>query len=230
MKRFTRLLVPIACLSAPVAGTAQVLEYIDCEVRDLPSFIAATGQFFDSMSGGFRPSISIDWNLWNGSSSATHTVVVQYQSHTELETFIERLGDSAAFAQLVGSVSAVASCANEGLAVQLGVWGDMEAPWEYYAVYPVTVTDGAAYTEAFEDYAASVVDDAPGAIIHYQNRAGQEDVTNFVVFLSPSLASLNEFLDDLTSSAAYADFVDEVAAIRTLGTAGQAQRLITWEP
>lgn len=55
-------------------------------------------------------------------------------------------------------------------------------------------------------------------------------MTNFVVFFSPSLASLNEFLDDLTASEAYADFVEEVADIRTLGTATQSQRLVTWEP
>jgi hypothetical protein len=230
MQRLIRLLASIACLSVPGVGTAQVLEYIDCEVRDPASFTAAIEHFFESMSGGFRPSMSIDWDLWNGSSPATHTVIIAYENHRELETFVERLGDNPVFAQLLASVGSVATCANEGLAVQIGAWGNQDAPWEYYAVYPVTTTDGAAYTKAFEDYAESIVDEAPGPIQHYQNRAGEEGVTNFVVFLSPSLASLNEFLDNLTASDAYADFVDEVADIRTLGTATQAQRLITFEP
>ena len=83
------------------AGSAQVLEYIDCEVRDPASFIAASEQFFNAMSGGLRPTISIDANLWNGSSSATHTVIVAYGGHQDLETFINRIDDNpAAYAQL----------------------------------------------------------------------------------------------------------------------------------
>lgn len=144
---------------------------------------------------------------------------------------MERIeGNPAAYGQLLNSINNVAQCQSEGLAVQFGAWGDLEAPFEFIAVYPLTTTDAARYGAALEEYAESISREAPGPIYYYQNRAGREDATHFVVFASPSLASLNEFLDNLTASPAYETFVGDVAEIRTLGTAWQSQRIAFWAP
>lgn len=231
MNRKLFALSSLACLVWHGAGSAQVLEYIDCEVSDSASFMAASERFLDAMSGGERPTVSVDLNLWNGTDPSTHTVVVAYGGHQSLETFFDRIEQNqAAYMQLLSSLNEVSRCVNEGLAVELGGWGDMEAAWEFYAVYPVATTAAAQYAEAFEDFAGAVADDAPGPIYFYENRAGEEGVTHFVVFTSPSLASLNGFLDDLSASSDYASFVEAVADIRTLGTATQAQRIVTWAP
>ncbi len=218
-------------LSNLASAQGQVVEYIECTVEDPASFIAAATRFLDSMSGGVRPTFALDETLWNGESDATHAVILEYPDHQSLEAWFDRIGENpAAWMQLMNSISASATCPSEGLAVQRGAWGDTEADWSYYAVYPLNVTDVGLYMDAFEELAEEIADDLPGSLYIFENRAGLAGVTHFAVFFSPSLAALNEYLDTLQESDDFADFLDVVGSIRTVGTATQRRRMITIEP
>jgi hypothetical protein len=221
-------LLSVVSASWSSSAFAQAVEYFDCQVRDPASFTAAVEQFYDAMSGGVRPPVFIDTHLWNGSNPATHSVIVIHESHQALEAFLDRIAaNPGPYAQLLNSVNNVADCASEGLAVQLNAWGNTETPLKYYALYPVSTTDGARYGAALTEYVESLIDEAPGPIFYYQNRAGLEDVTNFIVFGAGSLAALNSFIDTMTASREYTTFVRSVAAIRTLHTPSQAQRIVS---
>jgi hypothetical protein len=183
------------------------------------------------MAGGPRPAISLDAMLWNGENRATHRVIVNYESYQAYESFRGRLVNSAAAMQLGNSIRLSSDCFSEGLAIERRFWGNREAEFEYIAVYPAAVSNSGAYVAALEGLMTSSVGlQAPGPVILYENRAGNEGVSHYVVFLSPTFAALNEHLDRLLASDSYAMFLEEVRDIRELQTANQAQRLRTWEP
>ena len=229
-KKMTQLIVALSVFGITSVGKAQIVQYIGCVVDDVPSLTAAMSSFYDSMAGGARPTVSLDLEIWNGEDPATHTIIVEYPDYQALEAFRSRMAGSVAFLVLGNSFESVASCDTEGLAVEMGFWGDRDAEWEFAAVYPLMATDQGRYADAFAEFAESLIETAPGPIALYQNRAGVQNASNFVVFFASSLAGLNEFIDDILESDGYEEFIEEVTLIRTIGTASQIQRIRTWTP
>jgi hypothetical protein len=170
-------------------ANAQLVVYVGCVVEDVPSFVSAISNFYEAVEGGVRPTIGLDQEIWNGESPATHTVILEYPDYETLEAFRNRTFGTMPGLTLFSSISSVATCPTEGLAIEQGVWGDRDAGGEYTAVFPLVTTDQNRYAEIFGDLAESLIEDAPGAIYLYANRAGVQTATNFVVYVAPTSLS-----------------------------------------
>ena len=155
--KITQLFVALFVFGITNVGNAQVLQYIGCVVDDVPSLTAAMSRFYDSMAGEARPTVSLDLEIWNGENPETHAIIIEYPDYQTLETFRNRVRSSgAAILGLGNSFESVASCDTEGLAVEMGFWGERDADWEFAAVYPLTATDPGRYADAFAAFAESL--------------------------------------------------------------------------
>lgn len=226
-----KVCLPIALLCAPHLSNAQALTYADCVVEDVPSLQAAISSFYDSLEGGPKPTIYLDQWLWNGELEPTHRVIVAYPDYAALEALRARVASNPAAAIIAGnSFEHAADCQTDGLAVFRGAWGNQGVQPVYWQVYGISTTDGAAYAAALAELSEAQGDAAPGITLLFENRAGISGDTHLVVIGTPTLAGLNEYLDELFASDDFADFIDDVAAIRTLTWRAQAFRMRTWTP
>jgi hypothetical protein len=225
-----KFLVAVFLLGMSSVGSAQVLQIVGCEVENADEFAATINSFYEAMSGGDRPTITLVQNTFNGPSDQTHTVLVEHSSYESQQAWAGRVGQTPA-AQLVFATSADnQECDNQGLSVELASWGDRSADWGYNAVFPVTTSDAEAYTAAFADLITSDTgESAPGATILYESRAGATS-THVVALLAPDFATLNNYLDTLFQSDDFESFIDEVSEIRSIGLRTQNRRVRTWEP
>lgn len=234
--KLVSLLSTLFLLGVTNNGAAQVMGYTACIVEDPSSFVAALNTFWDSMSNveaTNRPTAMINQTLWNGGARATHSIAAHYPDYAAWEDSRARIAaNAAAWTRLGMSFSAIADCPFDALFVRLGSWGNVAADWEYYAVYGLRTTDIRAYMEAFEEFAQSdTMKAAPGPVELWEHRAGAaQGPTHFMNFHAPSFSALNSFIDSLGQSEDYADFVEEVESIRTLGIASQYRKIMTLEP
>ena len=216
------------CASNSVS--AQVLQYIGCDVEQPGQFVSMVDSVFDAMSGGYRPTVRLLQNTFNGPNPNTHTVLLEHADYVGVQTWAQRVATTPA-AQLVFQRNGDnQECNTQGVVVQRASWGDQDADWGYVAVFPVTTSDAGAYSVLFDELMSSETgEDAPGATTLYEARAGAPN-THFVVAQAPDFASLNAFLDTLLQSDDYADFAEEASEIRSLGVRTQSRHVRTWEP
>ena len=230
-----KLMAALLLCAGVNTAAAQMIAYTGCAVREPNSVIAALNSFWEAMStpeSAGRPTLMLSEALFNGPAPGTHSLAAQYADYAAYEASRARIAAKpGVWTALVNSVSAVADCPTDGLFVQMESWGDMDADWTHYAVYPFRTTDIRAYIKAFDKFANSkTMESAPGPVVLWENRAGGQGASHFVNFHAPSFAELNSFLDSLLDSEDYADFVDDVASIRTLGVALQYRKVMMWEP
>ena len=227
--RLAKAFVAVFLIGMSHTGTAQIVTYLGCQVEDTGEFVQAVSDFYDAMAGGPRPTITLLDNTWNGPGDQTHTIVTEHDSYASLEAWDRRIGDTSAAMLVIERAGDNVSCPNDGLLIERGAWGDSSAEWNYSAVYPLIVTDAAAYADAFGELAESDTGQAaPGAMTLYQRRAGGANATHIVVVTAPSLASLNDYIETLFGSEDYEDFADDVEDIRTLLPPDQSRRIGTW--
>jgi len=231
LKKSVLALVPIFLLGMTNVGAAQVFSYFDCEVSSASAFEDAVTRVHEELSGGLRPTVFLDQSIWNGASETTHVLLLEYANYQDFETVERRIADTPSAALLIESIWEVAECDTEGLAIERGFWGDPEAEWNFYAVIPIVTTDPGLYAEAFGELTDSQSESTSlEGIGLYESRAGGEGANYFVVLGASGMAALNENLDTLQQSDDFADFLEEVASIRTVGPAIQRRRMRTWEP
>lgn len=228
--RLVRVLVAVALLGASNQGAAQVLQYLGCELEKTSEFAEMINDYYAELEGGTRATVTLMVNVWNGPNDQTHTVLFEADDYESLDVWNRRVLTTPEAALIIERAEDLSVCENDGLLVERASWGDRDAEWSHNAVFPVTTSDAGAYAEALDELFTSETGQAqPGATILYERRAGAP-YTHFVVALAPSFAALNNYLDLLFQSDDYADFAEEVAEIRTLGTPTQSVRYRTWEP
>ncbi|HMB74565.1 MAG TPA: hypothetical protein VKQ06_13410, partial [Gammaproteobacteria bacterium] len=182
-------------MTTAATANAQVVIYRSCAVSDGSSLIAALTAFYDSISGVAKPAATLYSDIFNGDSPTTHVLVEDFTSYEALEAWRNRVAQSpAALLQLGASANSAASCQSEGLALEVGFWGDRDAVTDYHFVFPISTTDAARYAAAFAQLAEDL--DSPGPTGLYVNRSGVPDTTHFVVQWGPSLAALNHWADE----------------------------------
>jgi hypothetical protein len=213
-------------LTVAATANAQIVIYRSCVMGDMPTAIAALTAFYDAISGVEKPAATLYNDIFNGDSPVTHVLVEDFTSYEALEAWRDRVAESpAALLQLVASAS-TAACQSEGLALEVGFWGNREGLPDYHFVFPISNTDATRYAAAFGQLAENL--DSPGPTGLYVNRSGVPDATHFVVQWGPSLAALNHWADQYPQSEAFQRFSQEVNAIRTVGPILQRQVVASW--
>ncbi len=217
-------------LCASTNASAQIIQYVGCDVEQAGQFEATITRVFDEMSGGYRPTVTLMQNTFNGPNPQTHTVLFEHENYEGVQTWAQRIAATPSAQLILQRTGENRECNNQGLVVERASWGDQDADWGYLAVFPVTTSDATAYAALLDELFTSETGQAfPGATMLFEARAGTAN-THFVVAQAPDFASLNAYLDTLFQSDDYADFAEEVAAIRSLGLRTQSRHVRTWEP
>jgi hypothetical protein len=228
-KKFWHVFACVAAfplLAASNIVNAQAIEsVIGLDVDNPRAFIAAMGRLNES--GATSGQTATVWaNVYDGSSPATHTVVVGYNSFEDRDTAIERRNASKGWVDFQQTLVGVAQVVNTSMAVEAFREG---SGWEGHGALSATlmsVTDPAEYAEAF----ARLVDriDNPGSIRLMQMPFGGEGTTHVALFTAPNAAALAQFLTDMVASDDYRRFNNDVKDIRRINTVNLYQRVATF--
>jgi hypothetical protein len=206
------------------------LQYVGCEVEQPGQFVGMIDNVYSTMSGGYRPTVTLNQNTFNGPNRQTHMVVLEHPDYERMQSWAERVANTPAAQLIFARNGDNQDCYTQGIVIERASWGSSDTEWGYAALFPVTTSDSDTYAELLGDIADSPTGEAaPGEIILYESRAGSA-VTHFVFISAPDFASLNNYLDTLFQSEDYADFNEEAAEIRSIGVRTQTRRVRTWEP
>jgi len=96
----------------------------------------------------------------------------------------------------------------------------------YLAAYLVNVTDAAAYRAGIADLNRAVGN--PGVLRLVAFRSGNMGVTHAVLIGGPDFKAVNEYLDKLFASEAFAKFTSKVGPIRKLVSVQMYRRVDAW--
>lgn len=96
----------------------------------------------------------------------------------------------------------------------------------YLAAYLIHTTDAATYRSAIADLNAAIGN--PGVLRLVAMRTGTRNFTHAVLIGGADFEAVNAFIDRLTASDAYADFVEKVGDIRKVVGLSMYRRVATW--
>ena len=216
----------VALLSLSATAGAQAIESVfGLDVSNPRAFVAALATLDQSNPTGGQ-TVTVWANVYDGSSPATHTVVVGYDTLEEREAAITQRNASKGWVDFQQTLVGISDLVNTSMAVEAFREGSGWAGHGALSATLMTVTDPAEYAGAF----SRLVDrlDNPGSIRLMQMPFGGEGVTHVVLFSAPDSAVLTTFLTEMTASEVYQDFVDDVEDIRTIQTVNLYRRVVTF--
>ena len=226
IRQFLTTVSGVALLSLSATAGAQAIESVfGLDVSNPRAFVAALATLDQSNPTGGQ-TVTVWANVYDGSSPATHTVVVGYDTLEEREAAVTQRNASTGWVDFQQPVVGVSDLVNTSMAVEAFREGSGWAGHGALSATLMTVTDPAEYAGAF----SRLVDrlDNPGSIRLMQMPFGGEGVTHVVLFSAPDSAVLTTFLTEMTASKVYQDFVDDVEDIRTIQTVNLYRRVVTF--
>ena len=228
-KKFRQILLTVAAfplIAAANTANAQAIESVfGLDVSNPRAFVAALATLDQSNPTGGQ-TVTVWANVYDGSSPATHTVVVGYDTLEEREAAVTQRNASKGWVDFQQTLVGVSDLVNTSMAVEAFREGSGWAGHGALSATLMTVTDPAEYAEAFSRLVDRI--DNPGSIRLMQMPFGGEGVTHVVLFSAPDSAVLTTFLTEMTASKVYQDFVDDVEDIRTIQTVNLYRRVVTF--
>ena len=228
-KKFRQILLTVAAfplLAAANIANAQAIESVfGLDVSNPRAFVAALGRLDESNPTGGQ-TVTVWANAYDGSSPATHTVVVGYNSFEEREAAIEQRNASKGWVDFQQTLVGVSDLVNTSMAVEAFREG---SGWEGHGALSatlMTVTDPAEYAEAFGRLVDRI--ENPGSIRLMQMPFGGEGTTHVALFTAPNSAVLAQFLTDMVASDEYRRFNNDVEDIRRINTVNLYRRVVTF--
>jgi hypothetical protein len=231
MKKTNRQISGAVCslvlLSLSASVGAQSIESVfGLKVGNPRAFVAALGQLGQSDAAGDQ-TVTVWANVYDGTSAATHTVVVGYESLEQREAAITQRNASKGWVDFQQTIAGVSELVNTSMAIEAFREG---SGWEGHGALSATlmsVSDPAEYAEAFSRLVDRI--DNPGSIRLMQMPFGGEGTTHVVLFTAPDSAALTQFLTSMVASDVYQNFVDDVEDIRTIRTVNLYRRVVTFD-
>ncbi len=216
----------LALFAATNVSAQGVERYVSFNVSNPAAFVGAFNRF--RTSGVMKGSTASLWAAnFDGRNPATHVIVVGYDDYAALQETDDSVRPSREWADYLAAIQGT----NELTALSLGVqrladgrgWHDHDAGM----VFAMTVSDARAYAAAFSELIDA--SDNPGSVRLMEMRAGGEGATHLAVITAPDFTTLNEYIDELFASDAYAEFAAKVGGIRRINTTSIYRRLQTWK-
>ncbi len=169
--------------------------------------------------------------LWakefGGVDKVSHVIVTEYDSYAAYEKATSARLSSPAWPQYLLSSMDTSEYMGSVLVGQQTVDGSGWRNHGALAAYIIQVKEPATYTAEFKRMINAM--DNPGSVRLMQFRAGGQGATHVVLVSAESFTALNEFLDTLYVSDAFASFNAAVKDIRTIINVEMYSRLKTWE-
>lgn len=205
-------------------------------VSDPARFVAAMDEYRASEAGQKSPAMPVlVQNMVNGDYSSTHQVSVFYPSTEAMDQSLALNASSPDWRKFQDEVRESAQTEWENVyAIQMAKVNKDPTTLDNAVsiVYSMTVTDAAAYVEAFQTLLASdEVKAFPGNIYLGQNIAsGNVPGTHFVTFVAESSGELIEHVMNIQSSPAMSAYGKAVADFRTVESTNMFREVKRWVP
>lgn len=161
-----------------------------------------------------------------GSAEATHLVVEDFDSYDEyMDSTAKRLA-SPGWSRYMLETIADSEYLGSELVMVIDDHGAARRSAGYLVAVLINTTDPAAYRKAVADLGRAVGN--PGVMRLVSLRSGSMAVTHAVLFGGQDFKAVNEYLDKLYASDAFAKFAAKVGPIRKVVGVDMYQRVATW--
>lgn len=198
---------------------------IGLDVENPGAFVSAMDNLF--ASGAMDAyQLSLWANVFDGSNPATHTIVARFDSYEDYESLTQQRLKHPGWLRFGLAVSDLSETTSTGLTVELLSEGEVRDDHRSGVAFIMSVSDPGKYAAAFARLSDAV--ENPGSLRLVQLRYGGMGATHAAVMSAPNSMGMNEYLDELLSSDAYAEFVAEVGDIRTIRTVNNYGLVKRW--
>lgn len=161
-----------------------------------------------------------------GSAKATHLVVEDFDTYAEyMDSTAKRLA-SPGWSRYLLETNVESHYLGSELVMVVDDHGAARRSASYLVAYLVNTTDPAAYRSAVTDLSREVGN--PGVMRLVSFRSGSMAATHAVLFGGQDFKAVNEYLDKLYASDAFAKFARKVGPIRKVVGVDMFQRVATW--
>lgn len=160
-----------------------------------------------------------------GDYGSSHLVVEDFDSYEQyMSTTEDRLASHAWSRYLLQTMSSDYRGSN--LAIVVDDHGAPRHTAGYLAAFLIHTTDAATYRSAMADLNKAIGN--PGVLRLVAMRTGTRDHTHAVLIGAGDFKALNEYLDKLLASDAFADFLKKVGETREVVAVNMYRRVGTW--
>jgi hypothetical protein len=234
MKKINGLIIAAALAFGSHVSAQQVvgLAY-DFVVSNPAGVVAALDKFVASPTGRSVNGYPIlNQYIVNGESLATHNIVVVYPSPEAMDAAFAANAVSQDWATFLAEMAEVSSPVGELMFTSTGVnFGSPDNVSSANAMsqwFALTVTDPAAYVDAWTDLAEEYQSDSTNSSLFAINADGQGGVTHLNVITGNNMTALST--DPLAESRGWGRFVSKVSDIRTVVNRSVVMQVKNYSP
>ena len=218
-----------AAIAALVLGSSaradEVEAVIGLDVDNPRAFVSAMDNMFESGAmDGYN--LAVWANAFDGDNPATHTLVASFAGYESYQALTRQRLQHPGWLEYQHAVDGVSSVTATGMAVEAYRAGELVDSHRSAVAFVMTVRNPATYAAELANLTEA--QGHPGSIRLMQMRYGGMGATHAVLLTAPDSVAMNEYLDKLLSSDDYAEFVEDVGAIRTIITVNNYSLVKRW--
>lgn len=202
------------------AAPANIVGFVyNFNVSNPAGVVGALTDYWNSPTGKKNPATAIlRQNVSNGDDPSTHSVAVIYTSTAQIDEANAVNNGSADAQRFLAAMGEAATLTSEAMFFSAGVSSGNPAivpgPGRYTINTGISVSDPAAYVEAWQKYTDALDGSSSATSLFVLNGLGQQDATHAVTISANSMADL--FPQNPAGQAAFAELIDSVKDIRTV--------------
>jgi hypothetical protein len=222
----TTVTIAAALLALTSAAQAEPVQAVhSLAVENSAAFLGSLDTLFESDDLADLK-VSVWAASYDGSSPTTHVIVEEFTDYDDHDRKTAARVGSDDWPRFVVSSNHTYSNTGSALHVQRLVDGSGWRNHGAAAVFVMSITDPGTYVDAFNEMVGAV--DNPGSVRLMEARAGGMGVTHLAIITGESMASVNEYIDELFASRAYRTFAGKVSDIRKIRTVSLYRRIRTY--
>lgn len=206
---FRRFAACLAIVVAPLAAAAPGSQLITFNVApgNAPKLVAAFDQYYASSAGQkFKGRATLSAHVADGADPATHSLLLQFHSQAEQETYTKAVTDDPARKQLLDTIAGLGTMVYTGRSRAIRSWGEVSDSDTVWTTIVLTVSDPAGFNAALDAWLASPGGKKfPGQGHLSAITAGGAGTATHVVSLGyASMAEMEAYQDSLVGNPEYA--------------------------
>ena len=193
-----------------------VTTYYNFSTSNQSEVVAAITKFANSDCRKEMPArIRVMQNHFNGYEEATHTVLIGYESTTDMQKSLQLMSSCDAMQELMSGMAALTKPVSQSMAIPLLTGGDVSKD-TVYMVWQLSIDDEAIYLEAYgklmkAQIEAGIVNGGWGLM--RMGGGADSDITHIAYSGAQDLTTL---LQSRNPSPAFAAFQKTMAEVRTV--------------
>jgi hypothetical protein len=230
----TSLMLGSASLSAEASKPLFYGQSVGVIASDAPAVLEAMDAWRTSKDGkAGNNTVVLLQNVVNGDYNSTHQVNIFYPDGAAMDQSAQTTASSPAWKEFQSALRKAARPEWENTYAILRAKmkpGDISSSTPTSIIFAITVTDGARFMRAFDDFWGSpAIQEFPGAVyLGEVIAAGAMPGTHFVTFVADTRGKLTEAMMALQGTEAMASYTAAASGTRTLEATNMTAEIKRW--